>query len=78
MNYAHVAVLMVQTWRNRRGLTMEQLADKLGMSQNALAAKFQRKTLDAALFLKIIRVLEIRTFDKEFDIILQDLSGESN
>ena len=78
MNYAHVAVLMVQTWRNRRGLTMEQLADKLGMSQNALAAKLQRKTLDAALFLKIIRVLEIRTFDKEFDIILQDLGGESN
>ena len=76
MNYRHVAVLMIQTWRKRRGLTMEQLADMLGISPNSLAAKFQRKTVDAALFLKIIHVLEVKTFDKEFQILLEDLESK--
>ena len=56
---------------------MEQLADMVGVTQNALAAKLQRKTVDTALFLKIIHVLEIKTFDKELEVLLQDLGSRS-
>ena len=76
MDYRLAAVLMVQTWRKRRGLTMEQLADMLGVSPNSLAAKFQRKTVDAALFLKIIHVLDVKTFDKEFQVIVEDMAAK--
>jgi len=76
LDYPHIAVLMIQSWRKRRGLTLAQLAKKAGTTQNALAAKFQRKSIDAALFLKIIHVLEIKTFDKEFEVMIQDFNAQ--